>query len=103
MGDWLLDIFNHFTPSHVIPTSSELDQHPCLKDPSIVRKNTGTKGYFSILIPRVVPGKDWTHKRIMNAFDAGKLLTTMPICRIKGIIVVDIEEVLENCKTVSEI
>ncbi|THV49672.1 hypothetical protein BGAL_0184g00140 [Botrytis galanthina] len=39
----------------------------------------------------------------MNAFDAGKLPTTMPICCIKGIIVVDIEEVLENCKTVSEI
>ncbi|TGO68481.1 hypothetical protein BOTNAR_0024g00320 [Botryotinia narcissicola] len=39
----------------------------------------------------------------MDAFYAGKLPTTMPICQIKGIVVTDIEEVLENYKPVSEI
>ncbi|KAF7909090.1 uncharacterized protein EAE98_012302 [Botrytis deweyae] len=102
IDDWLLDTFNYFTPSqiHLIPTSSELDQHPCLKGPSVIRTNT--KCYFKPLLSNTPPGKDWVHKRVMDAFDAGKLPSTMPICRIKGIVVIDIEEVLEDYEPVSE-
>lgn len=100
---WLLDTFNYFTPSqlHLIPTSSELDQHPCLKGPSVIR--TDTKCYFKPLrLNTPPPGKDWVHKRVMDAFDAGKLPSTMPICRIEGIVAVDMEEVLEDYQLVSE-
>ncbi|TEY36354.1 hypothetical protein BOTCAL_0557g00030 [Botryotinia calthae] len=69
---------------------------------SVTDTDTGTKFYYERLLLHVLPGKDWIHKRVMDAFDAGKLPTTMPICRIQGIVVADIEELLENYKPKSE-
>ncbi|CAG8982699.1 hypothetical protein HYALB_00000980 [Hymenoscyphus albidus] len=99
-GDWLESV-KCFTSRQVrlVHTSTDPEQHPCLRGPSKVTAGDGVGWdavcYFKALVRRV-PGELWAYKQIAAALEAKKLRPEMRISRLHGVVVDEDRDVLQH-------
>ncbi|KAJ8063442.1 hypothetical protein OCU04_008660 [Sclerotinia nivalis] len=86
----------------LISTSSDPEQHPCLRGPTKVIAENGTICYYKDLPPWLTPlgrlrrGRPWIHIEIPAAIAAKKLRPDIRICQLHSVIVDDDCEVLQH-------
>lgn len=102
--DCLLKSMKCFSSRQIrlIPTSSDPEQHPCLRGPTKVIAGDGTVCYYKDLPPWSTPlerlsrGQSWIHMEIPAAIKAKKLRSDIRICQLHSVVVDDDCEVLQH-------
>ncbi|KAF7856812.1 hypothetical protein EAF04_009575 [Stromatinia cepivora] len=86
----------------LIPTSSDPEQHPCIRGPTKVIAADGAVCYYKDLPPWLTPvgtlrrGGSWIHMEISAAIKAKKLRPDIRICRLHSVVVDDDCENLQH-------
>ncbi|ESZ97865.1 hypothetical protein SBOR_1741 [Sclerotinia borealis F-4128] len=83
----------------LVPTSSDPEQHPFLREPTKVIAGDGTVYYYKDLSQGLLPlgkKKPWIYIQIQSAIDAKKLRSNIQICHLHSVVIDNDREVLQH-------
>ncbi|CAD6447949.1 849a3b60-9fcd-4f96-9347-ff08453b0835 [Sclerotinia trifoliorum] len=102
-GDWLKPVKSSTSQQiRLLPTSSNLEEHPYLRGPTKVIADDNTICYYKEFpawlspLRTVTKEKPWIHIQISAAIDAKKLRSDIHVCRLHSVIIDDDREVLQH-------